>query len=192
MSDLNAHANPTPANGQPSDAAKTTASATVPCGRCGSVEPPDADGRCLTPTCRSFRFGNSVASVHEAHAKLTEQDRTDRAAMIESLRAERGDVDVVMGERIADYATAVIQLRKVTRHLEEMGPMTQGGRRRSTVAMYDLFSGRVDRLAKDIAKPSPEDAVTVNEVKRTILRTRCARCNADLDVTTEVFVLDVD
>ena len=132
--------------------------ATEPCSRCGSTLPPDERGLCPVPTCRGARKGNKLAAVHEGRAKLTPEDLATRDALMARLFQERGGreaLDVVAQLRIEDYATAQIQLGKVTRRLEEFGAVsTKGNKRSSLVDTYNTFSARVERLAAELPKPT--------------------------------------
>jgi hypothetical protein len=125
--------------------------ATQPCTGCGSAEPPDARGLCATKTCRRFRVGNGAASIHDGRAKLTADDLATRDDIISQLLAERPRQDVVSRLRLVDYATASVQLQKVSRKLEEQGPVTSAGRQRALVGVYTAFSQRVERLGTDLA-----------------------------------------
>jgi hypothetical protein len=126
----------------------------IPCARCGSTEPADDTGLCSVPTCRSFRAGNSLASVHDGRAKFSPADLDARDALMERLFAERGGrnaLDVVSQLRIEDFATASIQLAKVHRRLEIRGAVSAAGNARaSLVSTYTTFSARVERLAQEL------------------------------------------
>jgi hypothetical protein len=71
-------------------------------------------------------------------------------------RGGRKNLDIVSQLRIEDYATAQIQLGKVTRRLETLGAVsTAGNKRSSLVDTYNLFSARVERLAQELPEPLP-------------------------------------
>jgi hypothetical protein len=132
----------------------------VPCASCGSTAPADEQGKCLGVPgnkCRRTRVGSSLASKHDGRAKLTAEDLNARDALVSRLLAERGgraNLDVVSQLRIEDYATAQIQLGKVTRRLEMLGAVsTAGNKRSSLVDTYNLFSARVERLAAELPAP---------------------------------------
>jgi hypothetical protein len=130
---------------------------TVPCKGCGSTEPPDEQGLCRGVPgnkCRWARPGNKLASKHDGRAKLTPEDLATRDALMERLFRERGgrsSLDIVSQLRVEDYATAQIQLGKVTRRLELLGAVSEGGKKRSSlVDTYNTFSARVERLAQEL------------------------------------------
>ena len=58
----------------PSVEREPNVSATSPCTRCGTTEPPDEQGLCPAKSCRAARVGNKLASVHDGRAKLTPAD----------------------------------------------------------------------------------------------------------------------
>jgi hypothetical protein len=132
--------------------------AATPCTACGSTAPPDAQGQCPVKTCRAARVGNKLAAIHDGRAKLTAADLTARDALIDRLFAERGGrfaLDIVSQLRIEDYATAQVQLAKVTRRLEALGAVSAAGNeRKSLVATYTTFSARVERLAAELPPPT--------------------------------------
>lgn len=132
--------------------------AAPPCAHCGSTEPPDAIGLCPVKTCRCMRSGNRLSVVHEGRARLTAADLATRDALMDRLFAERGGrsaLDIVSQLRIEDYATAQIQLGKVTRRLETLGAVSSAGNeRKSLVATYTTFSARVERLAAELPAPT--------------------------------------
>jgi hypothetical protein len=107
--------------------------------------------------CRWARVGNKLASKHEGRAKLTPADLATRDALLDRLFAERGGrhaLDIVSQLRVEDYATAQIQLGKVTRRLEMLGAVsTAGNKRSSLVDTYNVFSARVERLAAELPPP---------------------------------------
>lgn len=85
-------------------------------------------------------------------------------------RGGRSSLDIVSQLRIEDYATAQIQLGKVTRRLELMGAVSAGGNKRSSlVDTYTAFSARVERLAAELpplrtsAMPVGTDIGDLNE-----------------------------
>ena len=151
----------TPTDGEqpdaPSDAAETNVNAVPPCAGCGTNEPPTAEGLCPTPSCRKFRHGHSLSTIHEGRSRFSRADIDARDALIKRLFAERGgrvSLDVVSQLRVEDYATASIQLAKVTRRLETLGAVSEAGnKRRSLVDVYNTFSARVERLAADLPLP---------------------------------------
>jgi hypothetical protein len=126
----------------------------VPCSTCGSTEPPDAIGLCPVKTCRCTRVGNRLAVIHDGRSKLTRADFDARDALMDRLYVERGGreaLDIVSQLRIEDYATAAIQLGKVTRRLEDLGAVsTAGNKRTSLVDTYNTFSARAERLAAEL------------------------------------------
>ena len=88
---------------------------------------------------------------------LTPTDLVNCDDLLGKLFAERGGrnkVDLVTAIKLEDYAVAVIQLRNLARRLEADGPVTQAGRRRALVDIYNVFSTRVERLAADLTLPS--------------------------------------
>ena len=98
--------------------------------------------------------GNSGNVIHEGRAKFTCADLDARDALMARLLEERGGreaLDIVSQLRIEDYATAQIQLGKVTRRLEALGAVSAAGNeRRSLVATYTTFSARAERLAAEL------------------------------------------
>jgi hypothetical protein len=76
---------------------------------------------------------------------------------MDRLFAERGGrsaLDIVSQLRVEDFATAQIQLGKVTRRLEMLGAVSTEGRKRSSlVDTYNVFSARVERLAAELPAP---------------------------------------
>lgn len=128
--------------------------ATPPCTVCGSTEPPDSQGQCPVKTCRAARRGNKLAAVHDGRAKMTPADYSARDALMARLFAERGGrggLDIVTQLRIEDFATAQIQLGKVTKRLEASGAVSEAGNKRtSLVDTYNTFSARVERLAAEL------------------------------------------
>jgi hypothetical protein len=140
----------------PSEAAETIGPVVGPRHQawCSADVPPGAI-RC--PTCNLWQPGNSGALVNGGRRRLTPADIASRDGLLDKLFAERGgrdNLDVVQQLRIEDYATAATQLRNVAQRLEEVGPLTAAGRRRSVVDVYGLFSARAERLGSDIAAPS--------------------------------------
>ena len=125
------------------------------------------------PACGVFQPGNLGAAVHEGRARLTAADLATRDALMERLFAERGgrfSLDIVSQLRIEDYATAQVQLGKVTRRLEVLGAVSAAGsERKSLVATYTTFSGRVERLAAELPPPrrrasiAPDDYSAMHE-----------------------------
>src|SRR5207247_1907381 len=103
-------------------------------------------------------IGNCLSVVHEGRARLTAADLATRDALMDRLFAERGGrsaLDIVSQLRIEDYATAQIQLGKVTRRLEALGAVSSAGNeRKSLVATYTTFSARVERLAAELPAPT--------------------------------------
>ena len=155
----------------PSVEREPNVSATSPCTRCGTTEPPDEQGLCPAKSCRAARVGNKLASVHDGRAKLTPADLAARDALLDRLFAERGgrgSLDIVSQLRVEDYATATIQLGKVTRRLEMLGAVsTAGNKRSSLVDTYNVFSARAERLAA-------ADDVIVNTASPEALRSEVA------------------
>jgi hypothetical protein len=137
---------------------------TAPCKLCGTSELPDAAGRCPVKTCRAARVGNKIAAVHDGRAKLSSEDLATRDALMARLFRERGGrsaLDIVSQLRVEDYATAQIQLGKVTRRLEMLGAVSTEGRKRSSlVDTYNVFSARVERLAAEL--PAPRESSRTN------------------------------
>ena len=161
----------------PSDAAETNAGAVPPCSGCGTAEPSDEQGLCPTPSCRKFRYGHSLSTIHGGRSKFSRADLDARDALLERLFTERGGraaLDIVSQLRIEDFATAQIQLSKVTARLETLGAVsTAGNERKSLVATYATFSARVERLAAELPPPltkrmTPDNvmlcSLTVNEL----------------------------
>jgi hypothetical protein len=140
-----------------SEAAEMNASGVLPCTGCGTNEPPTPEGLCPTPSCRKFRHGHSLSTIHEGRSRFSRADIDARDALMERLFAERGgraSLDVVSQLRIEDFATAQIQLGKVTRRLETLGAVSEAGnKRRSLVDTYNTFSARVERLAAELPPP---------------------------------------
>lgn len=142
---------------------RTIGPMTPPCTGCGSIEPPDANGLCVSKACRRFRVGNSTARIHTARARLTAADLSNRDQLIAGLLAERGDdVDLLTRVKINDFATATTMLQRVSRRLEEVGPTTAAGRTRSLVPIYTALSARVEKLSGDLAlvDDAPTDRIT--------------------------------
>ena len=157
MSDLPDASNQNLTTPLPSVAPTSDGPPAPPCSVCGSTEPPDAAGLCPVKRCRCFRKGNSLASVHDGRAKLTPADLSARDALMARLFRERGGreaLDIVSQLRVEDYATAQVQLGKVTRRLEQMGAVSEAGNKRSSlVDTYNTFSARVERLAAELPPP---------------------------------------
>ncbi len=161
------------------DAFALDGSTTPPCSRCTSTERPDASGLCPTPNCRCFRRGNSAARVHGGRATFGPDDVVARDKLVTRLVAERGGndaLDVVTRLSLNDYATAVVQLLKVTQVLESHGAVSsQTARARSSVvAAWKLFSERVQRLGAELPPPvaalSPEPT-SVAVIRRVVIDT---------------------
>jgi hypothetical protein len=146
----------------PSNELPTNRPVTPPCSVCGTTEPPDAQGQCPVKTCRAARVGNKLAAVHDGQSKMTVMDLGARDVLMTRLFRERGGrsaLDIVSQLRIEDYATAQIQLGKVTRRLEVLGAVsTAGYKRTSLVDTYNTFSARVQRLAAELPPPLTQAA----------------------------------
>ena len=129
----------------------------VPCASCGSTAPADEQGLCPGVPgnkCRRTRVGGKLALKHDGRSKLTPEDLATRDALMNRLFRERGGrsaLDIVSQLRVEDYATAQIQLGKVTKRLELLGAVSDGGKKRSSlVDTYNTFSARVERIAAEL------------------------------------------
>lgn len=135
----------------PSAELGTDGALTARCTRCAADVVPTGKGHC--PACGGFLPANVAAVTHGARRRVSEAQRTRRADILELLIAERGgpsSIDTLTRILLEDYATAAAQLEHLAAHLEEVGAMTDRGRRRSAVDVYRTFSERVDRLASQI------------------------------------------
>ena len=91
-------------------------------------------GRC--PRCGVFQRANDWSVIHAGRARLTPADLATRDALMAELFRERGgraSLDVVSQLRVEDYATAQIQLGKVTRRLEALGAVSPAGNERKSL-----------------------------------------------------------
>lgn len=139
----------------PSSEHQTTGAKVVHCAFCAKDVEPAGKGQC--PQCGRLLPGHTAALIHGAARHLTPAQLADRTALIEHLFKERGGrdrMDIVKQVRVEDYATAVVQLRLVAARLEEVGPLTERGRRRALVDVYNMLSARADRLGQDLDAPT--------------------------------------
>jgi hypothetical protein len=140
-------------NPEPSEPRTPDGTETVRCS-CGADVSPEGVARGSCNVCGRFLPGNDAAVIHAGRAQLTAADYSARDALMNRLLAERGGrgvLDIVAQLRIEDYATAQIQLGKVTKRLEQLGAVsTAGNKRSSLVDTYNTFSARVERLAAEL------------------------------------------
>jgi MgtE-like protein len=150
---------------------------------------------CTARSCGRWLTGNDASTVHAGLVKLKAEDLATRDALMARLFAERGgrqQLDIVSQLLIEDFATAQVQLGKVTQRMNALDAVSVKGQPRNRIVeVYMQFSARAERLRAQlppIIKTSRESTIrivrTIVDPKREISREEVASTSLD-DLSTE-------